>query len=98
MDDKEIYVVLTETEYGVDVAGAYDNYDAALLHIQRRFDVELRTYEVLKYDIDRFEEVSRPENGDHGGCIRNNSKDYWVWHIQTVHIEHTCVINDIGGD
>lgn len=96
--DRVIYIVTTETEEGVDVAGAYDNYDAALLHIQRRFDTEMHNYITGGHNINQFDDVCRPESGDYGGCIcKYSGCDYWIWRIETAHIAHSCTIHEDMG-
>ena len=83
----KIYVVLTVTDEGSDVAGAYRSRDAAMHHIEMRYKTELQNYieEFGDNFDDLFQDYISPLNEKNGSAyLGTGDNDFWSWRIEEV--------------
>lgn len=84
-----VYVVTTETEDGMDVAGVYTSVDAARKHIKKRFEEEYKSYISEEYNPKYFDELVEPSDKTGGeAAIYVSSENFWSWRI------HRAVLRD----
>lgn len=85
----KIYVVLTVTDEGADVAGAYRSRNAAIHHIEVRYKKELQNYiEEFGDDFEnRFRDYIYPPDEDIGSAyLGSGDDDFWSWRIEEVRL------------
>jgi len=81
-----VYVVLTVTDEGADVAAVYTNFAAARKHVVKRFETELGSYKDMGYT--HFDELISPdESGDGSAYIQAKDDDFWSWRIERVYLK-----------
>ena len=84
-----VYVVTTETEDGMDVAGVYTSIETARRHVKKRFDEEYESYISMEYNPKYFDELVEPTEATGGeAAIFASSDNFWSWRI------HKAVLRD----
>lgn len=92
-----VYVVLTVTDEGSDVAGVYDNQAAAMEHVRLRFDKELEYYKSVK-NCRYFDELIEPVWDRSGGAayIQRSDDDFWSWTVVKVPLRASVNLSNRG--
>ena len=93
-----VYVVLTVTDEGSDVAAVYDNQAAAMEHVKMRFDKELEYYRSSK-NCTYFDELIEPVWDRSGGSayIQRSDDDFWSWTVVKVPLRSSAILSSRGG-